>query len=261
MDLDLRGRHALVCGASDGIGRATAVELAALGARVTLLARREAALRAVAAALPRAHGQAHGVLVADMADTETLRHAAGALVQADPVHVLVNNTSGPPGGPIRDAAEDAFLETFRRHLLANHALAQAVLPGMRAAGYGRIVNIVSTSVYEPIAGLGVSNTIRGAVAGWAKTLSREVAADGITVNNLLPGFTETARIAQIVADRMAKEGRDEGAVRASLLASVPAGRFAQPHEPAALIAFLCSPAAGYITGQSIAVDGGRMQSI
>jgi 3-oxoacyl-[acyl-carrier protein] reductase len=261
MDLDLSGRHALVCGASEGIGRATAIELAALGARVTVLARREEALRDVVAALPRAHGQAHGLLVADVSQTDALREAVGSLAANAPVHLLVNNTAGPPGGPIRDAAEDAFLDTFRKHLLANHALAQALLPGMRAAGYGRIVNIVSTSVYEPIAGLGVSNTIRGAVAGWAKTLSREVAADGITVNNLLPGFTETARIAQIVADRMAKEGRDEAAVRGAMLSSVPAGRFAQPQEPAALIAFLCSPAAGYITGQSIAVDGGRMQSI
>lgn len=261
MDLELSGRHALVCGASAGIGRASAIELAGLGARVTVLARRESALADVVSALPRAHGQAHGLLVADVAQTDALREAVAVLAAEAPVHLLVNNTAGPPGGPIRDAAEDAFLDTFRKHLLANHALAQALLPGMRAAGYGRIVNVVSTSVYEPIAGLGVSNTIRGAVAGWAKTLSREVAADGITVNNLLPGFTETARIAQIVAERMAKEGRDEASVRASMLSGVPAGRFAQPHEPAALIGFLCSPAAGYITGQSIAVDGGRMQSI
>ena len=140
-------------------------------------------------------------------------------------------------------------------------LAQAVLPAMRAAGFGRIVNVVSTSVREPIAGLGVSNTIRGAVASWAKTLSREVAAQGITVNNVLPGFTETGRIAQIVRDKMDKDGASEDTVRAAMRAGTPAARFAQPHEVGAVVAFLCSPAAGYVNGVSLAVDGGRMASI
>ena len=261
MDLDLTGRHALVCGASEGIGRATAHELALLGATVTVLARREAVLRDVADALPRGHGQSHGFLVADMDDAEGLKKAVSQLAQARPVHVLVNNTGGPPGGRAIDAGIDAYIEAFRRHLVANQTLAQALVPGMREAGYGRIVNVISTSVYEPIPNLGVSNTIRGAVAGWAKTLSRELAADGITVNNVLPGFTETGRIAQIVAGQKAKTGKADDDIRAEMMALVPAGRFADPAEPAGLIASLCSPAAAYINGQSIAVDGGRMNSI
>ena len=261
MDLDLTGRHALVCGASEGIGRATAHELALLGADVTVLARREDALRSVVEALPRRGAQQHGFIAADVSQGDALRSAATALTQQRPVHVLVNNTGGPPGGTVQDAEVPAFLDAFNRHLVANHLLTQAMLPGMRASGYGRIVNVISTSVREPIAGLGVSNTIRGAVASWAKTLSREVAAQGITVNNVLPGFTETGRIAQIVADRMAKDGSSEEAVRASMRAGTPAARFAEPHEVASVIAFLCAPAAGYVNGVSLAVDGGRMASI
>jgi 3-oxoacyl-[acyl-carrier protein] reductase len=261
MDLDLDRRHALVCGGSEGIGRASAHELALLGATVTVLARREAALREVVAALPTPRGQQHGYRVVDMADTAALSDCAAALVADTPVHILVNNTGGPPGGPVLAADATAFLDAFRRHLLAGQALVQALVPGMRAAGYGRVVNIVSTSVREPIAGLGVSNTIRGAVASWAKTLSRELAADGITVNNVLPGFTETGRIAQIVRDRAAAEGRSEADVRRAMEAGVPAGRFAQPAETAAVVAFLCAPAAAYVNGVSLAVDGGRMASI
>ena len=261
MDLNLTGRHALVCGASEGIGRATARELAALGADVTALARRADALDAVVAALPCAQGQHHDALVADVSRPDELRARVDALAAARPVHILVNNTGGPPGGPVFTADAAAFLDAFSRHLLANQALAQATVPGMRAAGWGRIVNVVSTSVYEPIAGLGVSNTIRGAVAGWAKTLSRELAASGITVNNVLPGYTETGRIEQILQDRSAATGKSREELAAAMLASVPAGRFAKPEETAGVIAFLCSPAAGYVTGVSLAVDGGRMQSI
>lgn len=261
MDLDLTGRHALVCGASEGIGRATAQELALLGADVTVLSRRKDALQAVVDALPRRGGQRHDLLAADIADTGGLRAAVMACVAERPIHMLVNNTAGPAGGPVHAADETAFLDTFRRHLLANQALVQAVLPGMRAAGWGRIVNVISTSVYEPIPNLGVSNTIRGAVASWAKTLSREVAGDGITVNNVLPGYTETGRLAQILADRARAGGQTEDAVAAAMRASVPAGRFARPGEVAAAIAFLCTPAAGYINGISLAVDGGRLQSI
>jgi 3-oxoacyl-[acyl-carrier protein] reductase len=261
MDLNLAGRHALVCGASEGIGRATAHELALLGADVTVLSRRADALQAVVASLPRAGTQTHALLAADVADTDGLRAIVDAHVAARPVHVLMNNTAGPAGGAVHAADEAAFLDTFRRHLLANQTLTQAVLPGMRAAGWGRIVNVISTSVYEPIPNLGVSNTIRAAVASWAKTLSREVAGDGITVNNVLPGYTETGRLTQILGDRARTSGQSEDSVAAAMRASVPAGRFAKPEEVAAAIAFLCAPAAGYVNGISLAVDGGRLQSI
>lgn len=261
MDLNLDGKYALVCGASEGIGRATARELALLGADVTVLARRADALQAVVDGLPRSGTQRHGLIVADVSDTVALRAAVDVLIAERPLHILVNNTAGPAGGPVQAASEDAFLDTLRKHLLANHALVQAALPGMRAAGWGRIVNVISTSVREPIANLGVSNTVRGAVASWAKTLSREVAIDGITVNNVLPGYTETARLTQILHDRARASGQSEDAMAAGMRQSVPTGRFARPEEVAAAIAFLCSPAAAYINGVSLAVDGGRMQSI
>ena len=262
MDLNLAGRHALVCGASEGIGRAAAHELALLGADVTVLARRPEALAEVAAALPRVAGsQQHATIALDVADAVALRETVGRLVATRPVHILVNNTGGPPGGRALDAGADDYLAAFQRHLLANQALAQLTVPGMRTAGWGRIVNIVSTSVKEPIPNLGVSNTIRGAVASWAKTLSRELGADGITVNNVLPGYTRTQRLEQILHDRMQATGKDEATVSATMLATVPAGRFAEAHEIAAAIAFLASPAASYISGVSLAVDGGRMQSI
>jgi len=262
MDLNLAGWHALVCGASEGIGRAAALELALLGANVTVLARRAAVLAEVVADLPRvAEGQQHGALVQDVADIPGLDTGIRALVADRPVHVLINNTGGPPGGRALEAGADAYLDAFQRHLLANQVLAQAVVPGMRGAGWGRIVNVVSTSVKEPIANLGVSNTIRGAVASWAKTLSKELGPDGITVNNVLPGYTRTQRLEQILRDRVQATGKDEAAISAAMLASVPVGRFADAHEVAAAIAFLASPAAAYVNGVSLAVDGGRMQSL
>lgn len=261
MDLDLTGRHALVCGASEGIGRATAHELALLGADVTVLARRAEALQDVVAALPRSGAQAHGWIAADVSQHDALRAQVEALASGKPVHILVNNTGGPPGGPAHSASTAAFLDAFNKHLVANHTLVQAVVPGMQGAGWGRIVNVISTSVKEPIAGLGVSNTVRGAVASWAKTLSRELAPSGITVNNVLPGYTETGRITQIVGDRARASGQSEAAIVDGMRRTVPAGRFAQPGEIGGVIAFLCSPAAAYVNGVSLAVDGGRMQSI
>lgn len=262
MDLDLNGKHALVCGSSQGIGLATAMALAELGADITLLARRADVLEEVATRLPRPRAsQTHGWIAADTADLDRLRAQVEALCAGKPVHILVNNSGGPPPGPIHGAQIQAFESAYRQHLLANHVLAEAVLPGMERDGYGRIVNVISTSVKEPLRGLGVSNTTRWAVASWAKTLATEVAAKGITVNNVLPGSTETPRIEQIIESTMAKTGQDRESVYAKMAAEIPMGRFAKPSETAAAIAFLCSPAASYITGVNLPVDGGRTRSL
>ncbi len=262
MQLNLDGRHALVCGASQGIGRASAIELALMGANVTLLARRAEALQALMHELPRTHAaQRHNFIAVDVGDTAALRAKAEALAAAAPVHVLVNNSGGPPPGSLLEASPDDFLAAWRQHLLACHTLAQATIPGMRAASWGRVVNVISTSVREPIPGIGVSNTTRGAVASWAKTLAGELAPLGITVNNVLPGSTHTPRIEQIVAVRAEQSGKPAAEVQQLMEAEVPMRRFAEPAEIAAAVAFLASPAASYITGVSLAVDGGRMRSL
>jgi len=261
VDLDLTGKHALVCGASQGIGLAAAQALAGLGADVTLLARREERLRELVPTLPSDRGQTHGWIAVDSADTDALRAKVEALVAAKPVHILVNNTGGPPPGPVHGAQIAAFEAAYRQHLIANHVLAETVVPGMERDGYGRIVNVISTSVKEPLQGLGVSNTTRWAVASWAKTLATELAPRGITVNNVLPGSTETPRIEQIIDNTSAKTGRSREDVFEKMVSEIPMRRFARPEETAAAIAFLCSPAASYITGVNLPVDGGRTRSL
>jgi 3-oxoacyl-[acyl-carrier protein] reductase len=262
MNLDLSGRHALVCGGSQGIGRAAAIELAQLGADVTLLARSREALQAALAALPTTcSAQAHAMIAVDMRDRAALREQVEGTARKKPVQILINNTGGPPGGPANRAAPEEFLVAFEQHLIANQIMLQALLPGMRDAGYGRVVNVISTSIKEPIANLGVSNTVRAAVASWAKTLSAELAPFGITVNNVLPGYTRTGRLEQILADRVRTTGQTEEAISKAMLASVPLGRFADADEIAAVIAFLASPAAGYVNGINVPVDGGRTQSL
>ncbi|HET6432095.1 SDR family oxidoreductase [Dyella sp.] len=262
MQLSLAGRHAVVGGASRGIGRAVAVELAGLGADVTLIARSADALWEAAADLPCTQPtQQHRWRSVDMADTDALAAVARDIAAKGPVHVLVNNSGGPPGGSAHAADTAAFEAAFRQHVLAGQVLLQAVLPGMRAAGYGRLVNIISTSVKEPIAGLGVSNTVRAAVAGWAKTLAGELGADGITVNNVLPGYTRTARLDSLLAAQSRASGRSLEDVAHDLIDSVPARRFGEAAEVAAMVAFLCTPAASYVNGVSIAVDGGRTRAL
>ncbi len=261
METRLDHRHAIVCGASRGIGLACAEALARLGASVTLVARNAEALARIADGLPTDQNQHHQWVSADFSKPEELRTQFESLLESHPAQILINNTGGPPPGPIAEAEGEAFLDGMRAHLLANQYLARAALPGMRAAGYGRIVNIISTSVYEPIPGLGVSNTVRAAVAAWAKTLSGELAPEGFTVNNVLPGFTATDRLDSLIQGRADKAGSDTETVAANMRAGVPMGRFARPEEIASAVAFLASPAAAYITGVSLAVDGGRLKSL
>jgi len=261
-NLRLDGKWALVCGASKGIGAATARALADMGADVTLVARTEESLKETFQRLPASGTQRHGYFTADFDDPAGLQAALEAWLRKNPkVHILVNNTGGPPGGPINSAKPEEFLAAFKRHLIGGQILVQTLLPAMRNAGYGRIINVISTSVKEPIKGLGVSNTVRGAVASWAKTLAGELGQYGITVNNVLPGFTRTGRMESLFKSRAEKENRPVADIEAEARNLIPLGRIADPDEIAAAIAFLASPAASYITGVSLPVDGGRIQSL
>jgi 3-oxoacyl-[acyl-carrier protein] reductase len=262
MNLDLDGKNAIVCGASRGIGRACAIAMAEQDACVTLLARDEDSLRETLSTLAGNSGHSHRYVLVDFSDIEgTQEQLTGIVNKSGAVHIVVNNSGGPAAGPASTAPVQQFEQAFRQHLLANQIILQAVVPGMKEAGYGRIVNIISTSVKEPIPGLGVSNTIRGAVASWAKTISRELAAFGITVNNVLPGFTATERLDYLFQQRAEKSGLSFEEVKSQAMAKVPAGRFAEPEEIANAVTFLCSPAAAYINGVNLPVDGGRVGSL
>lgn len=261
MNLSLTGKTALIGGSTQGIGLAIAIELAELGADCILLARNEERLQAAKALLNTARGQVHQTVVADFFDTASVEAAIALILKNNRVDILVNNTGGPPAGPIANANATDFLSALNLHLINNHLLATAFLPGMKEQGFGRIINIVSTSVKVPLPNLGVSNTTRAAVAGWAKTLANEVAVNGITVNNVLPGATATARLTSIITNKASKTNTAQESVEAEMLHEIPMRRFGQAEEIAAMAAFLATPAAGYITGQSICVDGGRTGSI
>lgn len=258
MNLDLTGKTAVVCGSTQGLGYASAVELALLGCSVVLMARNEEKLKEVVKTLSQFKEQKHRYLVADFTDTVSVKASIDAFVSSSTVHILVNNTGGPAGGPALNAKPEEFLSAFNNHLINNHHLTQAVVPGMKAAGFGRIINIISTSVKSPIAGLGVSNTIRAAVANWAKTLATELGPFGITVNNVLPGFTKTVRADYVISSKAKAANITEEEVMKNLVAEIPAGRIGQPEEFGAAVAFLCSPAAAYINGINLPVDGGRL---
>ncbi len=262
MELNLQGKRAFVGGASKGIGKAIASELAALGASITAVARSEELLEQVVANLPQERGQDHSYLALDYSKPDEVgEKVSNHLAKVGTVHILVNNTGGPPAGPAHQAEPQAYTDAFNMHLVCNQVLLQTLLPGMKESGYGRIINVISTSVKQPIPGLGVSNTIRGAVANWAKTLSNELGPFGITVNNILPGATETQRLDSIVANKAAKTGQSEEETAKAMKEGIPMRRFGKPEELAAAAAFLASPAAGYINGINVPVDGGRTSSL
>ncbi|MEL7498693.1 MAG: SDR family oxidoreductase [Planctomycetota bacterium] len=261
MLVDLKGKTAVVCGSTQGIGYAAAQGLAAAGATVVLIARNRDRLADVCQQLP-ADDQSHRFLVADFSDPQNLQEVVSAdVADAGPAHILINNTGGPPGGNIFDAELEAFENAFTQHLKCNHVLAQTLVPGMKTAAFGRIINVISTSVKQPLDGLGVSNTIRGAVANWAKTMSNELASFGITVNNVLPGATATQRLHSILENKAKKSGATIDEVAAKVKSAIPADRFAEAEEVANAIVFLASRQASYITGINLPVDGGRTKCL
>jgi len=261
MDLDLSNKRAFVCGSTQGIGKSAAIEIAKLGAEVILIARNEERLKTVLEELKAINNIGHSYITVDFNDPINLKTLATQhIIENGNVHILINNTGGPHGGPINEADPEEFLKTFSNHLICNQILMQAVRDGMKAEGYGRIINVISTSVKQPIPGLGVSNTIRGAVASWAKTLSRELAPFGITVNNILPGFTDTARLSSLFESKAEKLSTTADEIKKAAINAIPVGRLGLPSEIANAIAFLASPAAAYINGINLPVDGGRLES-
>lgn len=259
VNIDLSGHRALVCGASKGIGAQSAILLAESGAKVTLMARSEDGLKKTLEQMPN-RGQ-HQLLPFDLMITEGIRAAVENTIGSDPYSILICNTGGPKAGPLSEADAENLEAGFRMHVLANQKLLEAVLPGMKQKEYGRIINVISTSVKIPIPNLGVSNTIRGAVANWAKTLSMELGTFGITVNNVLPGYTQTERLEALISAASSRLGKSEDEIIAMWKGKVPAGRFGDPKETAAAITFLASPLAGYINGVNLPVDGGRTGSL
>lgn len=262
MDISLKGKTALVSGSTQGIGYATALEMAKLGARVVAMARNEEKLKEVCEELKSISGENHFYAVADFQETAQVAAAVEKVLgEVGTVHILVNNTGGPPGGMAKDAELAEFTSAFSMHLLCNHMLVTKIYPGMQAAGYGRIINVISTSVKQPLPNLGVSNTVRGAVANWAKTLSNELGPFGITVNNVLPGATHTGRLESIAANKAEKLGSSVAEEINKMAAQVPMKRVGEAYEIAYGICFLASPAAAYINGINLPIDGGRTSSL
>ena len=259
MNLNIQNKNALVCGSTQGIGKAAAMQLAEEGVNVTLIARNEEKLKAVLATLPNNNKQCHSYLVADFSNPEELKK----IIETSELkfHILVNNTGGPAGGPVFNAQLDEFERAFTQHLKCNHVLVQALVPFMKQTGFGRIINVISTSVKQPLDGLGVSNTIRGAVANWSKTLANELGQFGITVNNVLPGATGTERLNEIINNKSKKTGLSVEEVSKNMMNASPAKRFAKPAEIANAIVFLASEKASFINGINVPVDGGRTKSL
>ena len=244
--INLEGKRALVCGGTSGIGKATALSLEENGAEVIIMSRSASGKNSI---------------TCNLEDLESLKKLVSEEIETNgPFHILINNSGGPPSGPLIEAQPHDFEKAFLRHVLASQTLVQLLLDGMKSSNYGRIINIISTSVKEPIPGLGVSNTIRGAMASWSKTLSKELPPE-ITINNVLPGFTNTERLTELKKTLSDQKGISQEEVENTWLSTVPEGRLADPSELGQVVAFLSSPAASFVRGTSIPVDGGRTGSI
>ncbi|MCX8081558.1 MAG: SDR family oxidoreductase [Bacteroidia bacterium] len=262
MKIDLSHKSALVCGGSKGIGFASAKLLAESGCRVILLSRNESDLKSARQSLPVPAGQNHSYIACDMNDTERLKNLTENLIQRiGPIHILVNNSGGPAAGPLLYAQTEEFTNAIRQHLLSAHVLVQTLVNGMKQASYGRIINIISTSVKQPLPNLGVSNTLRGAMANWSKTLANELGIYGITVNNVLPGATRTERLESLIEKKSHQHQMNKEEVEKEMMEEIPMKRFARPEEVAAAVLFLASPLASYINGINLPVDGGRTSSL
>lgn len=261
MEYSLLKKNALVCGGSKGIGKAAAIALSKMGANLTIVARNTDTLESALQELDRTQGQHHQFMVIDMSSPEDVRRKINLQRIRKDYQILVNNTGGPAGGAVTEASEEEFQTAFTQHLLANHIITTLLIPGMKISGYGRIINIISTSVKQPLENLGVSNTVRGAVANWSKTMANELAEFGITVNNVLPGATHTERLDEIIKTNAKKSNKSEEEILAGMEAAIPMKRVGRPDEIAAAVAFLASPSASYITGINLPVDGGRTKSL
>ena len=255
MNLDFTNKNAIVCGSTQGIGQAVAKQLAKNGANIILIARNENSLKELASNL---EGDKHQFVCADFSNQESLKEELQANIFPNhPIHFLINNTGGPSAGQLTKASLQEFEKAFKMHVLCSQILTQFVVSKMKQENYGRIINIISTSVKAPINGLGVSNTIRGAVASWAKTLANELGEFNITVNNVLPGFTQTKRLEKLIDQKAIKNNTTIEEIQKQMINSIPAKRIGKPEEIAHAVAFLCSKYASYVNGVNLPVDGGR----
>jgi 3-oxoacyl-[acyl-carrier protein] reductase len=262
MNLNFSNKTVLVCGSTQGIGKASAIEFAENDANVVLIARDVKKLQETVKELKKSANQNHRYLVADFSQVEELKSVIENYIKTGgDCHVLVNNTGGPKGGLIINAEIEEFQNTFTQHLICNHVLVQALVPVMKKNKYGRIINVISTSVKQPLPNLGVSNTVRAAVANWSKTLASELAQFNITVNNVLPGATNTSRLKGIAEAKSQKTNDTVESIFTEMAKESPMGRIAEPEEVANAVVFLASPAASYINGINVPVDGGRTKSL
>jgi len=257
MNLKLDGKVVFVGGASKGLGRAAATALANEGAKVVISARNRETLRATADSISRETGSAVMAVPADLSRSDQVRAAIKAVLDDfGRVDILVNNAGGPPVGAFMEFTDEAWEAAFRLNLMSAVTLAREVVPGMKDRHWGRIINLTSIAVKQPLGGLILSNSIRAGVHGWAKSLSNELARLGITVNNVLPGYTLTDRVRGLARTQAEKEGATVDEMLARMQEAIPMKRLGKPEDVGDLVAFLASEQAGYITGASIQIDGG-----